>query len=123
MADTTIAASTTTSGGKDPRVFYRTEGKRTIAVVFNYDRSTRELRYGASIFRADDDESRKKLRQRATRKSHRMTALGRLNKNPVVVHDFQDTEKIDQFNDKVRKLLLTHGVCDHSKSTPATPAK
>lgn len=78
---------------------------RNITVNYEYDRVTKTLKYGASIYCTKLDGARHFSKQ-----AHRETARGRLVKCPVVVTGFEDNGNLDDFNKNIRPLLYRHGV-------------
>ena len=82
------------------------DNKRIGTIMYEYNRVTKTLRYGASIFRTSatkpehfDGEFRKK---------HLTTATRRFEKHPVIVENFSDDGTIQDFHNQVRKQLFTH---------------
>jgi len=89
------------------RYFYRSEtsGKgveRRFAVAYLHDIDTGETKYGASVFRKDSASDS------WVKKAHRSTALGRLNKSPVVINVTADS--FNKVEDAIRSAIRTHGV-------------
>jgi len=78
--------------------------KRILTISYTYDADQKELKYGAAVFKKDlpTDVFNKK--------EHRQTSLARLEKRPVVVADFKDEGKIEEFQKNVRALIFKNGV-------------
>lgn len=87
------------------RPVYFHEGQRTVCIVYDYDREEQILKYGATIHRKEGDG-----KDEFQKKPHRQTAIGRLEKRPVVVANFEDSVNIKDFNKRLRKLLPEHHV-------------
>lgn len=87
------------------RLFRMKENSRVVTVKYEYDRDSKTLRYGATIFR------REHPKDNFTKKDHRQTAIDRFTKRPVVLSNFEDNEKtIPDFHKKIRKQLFEHKV-------------
>lgn len=85
-----------------PLYLHDMEDGRTVCMVYDYDREKGELRYGAAIH--------KKIVSKDTfcKKDHRDTAIGRLEKCPVIVPDFEDSTDIKEFNQRLQDLVTKH---------------
>ena len=89
-------------------------GKLRIGTIYyEYNRATKTIRYGASIFRNDTDTA-----AGFNRDQHVVTAQGRFKKHPVVVENFSDNTTLKDFNYRLRQLLFQHGC--RSKGTSDT---
>lgn len=104
------------------RIFYVEEKKRVITIAYSYDRENCVLSYGACIYRNDCDEinmscvtdenNKKKIpKVPFCKKTHRETALNRLQKKPVIIPNIQDCGSIVDFHAKIRELVHRNGVC------------
>lgn len=81
-----------------------TNPKTRIVICYEYDRVNERLKYGATIF------NRKEKDDVFNRKEHRETALKRLQVRPVIVEGVKDDgNSLQDFNNKIRRLLPTHG--------------
>lgn len=78
--------------------------KRIVTVYYKYNRQKNVLKYGASIYVLDESYNH------FDRKKHVESAMGRFNKNPVVVNDVTDDSNIAKFNRKIRRLVHRYGV-------------
>lgn len=87
------------------------EHHRIITIVYEYNRETKILKYGAAIFKEEPDTPKNFF----VKKDHRKTAISRLHKKPVTILNFQDNKTISDFNSRVRKLLIIHGVSIKTK--------
>jgi hypothetical protein len=79
------------------------EHRRVGTIVYEYNRVTHTLRYGASIFRTSADKPETFIRA-----NHLETATKRFNEHPVIVENFQDNTTLRDFHDRIRQLLFTH---------------
>lgn len=92
------------------RTFYVHEQKKTadnriVTVVYTYDKTNKVLSYGASIYRAE----RNKEYTPFLKREHRMTALGRLKKHPVIIPNIDDDSTLNEFHKRIRKFLYEKG--------------
>ena len=94
-----------------PLYFYIHENKangknRIITFCYLYDKETKKLTYGATIFKKE------KPKDCFCKKTHRQTAKERFEKYPVVVNTSEMNlfEKY-KWRTNVRKLLFGNGVC------------
>ena len=91
------AASFLKSGG---RIIRRRQGRRTITIA--YSRENGKIRYGATI------HNRRSSGDQFNRKEHNDTAIARYMNAPVIFDDIT-AERVEERDDYVRSLLLTHG--------------
>ena len=73
--------------------------ERHITVNYEYDRPTKTLKYGASVFRP------KVPQDVFTKKGHRETAEARRIKCPVVLEEFDDGASINDLHFKIREMI------------------
>ena len=85
-----------------------------VTVFYEYNRDYKLLKYGAVI--VIKDKRNKKL----TIHEFEQSAKKRFMRDPVVVHGFKDHGSVKDFEDSVRKLLLTKG-CKATKSQTTGP--
>lgn len=78
---------------------------RVFTITYLYDRANKVLSYGASVYR-DEGEPRRAF----DKKKHRETALGRLNKRPVIVPNVEDSSSLSEFHEKIRSFIYKKGV-------------
>jgi hypothetical protein len=113
---------------EDYTLAYRTTANRVICIVFQQVDECK-FKYGASIFKQGNEKwSLKEIKSKI-----RVTALGRMQKNPVTCELLPEEMDSDiHLVDLLRSKLHTHGVCGKGKqrknstpnSTPqATPPK
>jgi hypothetical protein len=109
MTDTVKSTIKTRCDPDRVRFFYRREPSnkdspihRRIVVAYKHNSDTGNTVYGASIFRKTNPKDI------FTRKNHRNTAKNRLLKYPVSV--IVKSEKLGGVENKIRKLMFTHGV-------------
>jgi len=93
------------------RTFYVYEKRRTITIAYKYTRATKVLEYGATIFRSE------KTNDVFERKTHRATALSRLNKHPVVVQ-MEDNDTLEVFHHNIRDVIHAKGVKSKTQVMP-----
>jgi len=79
------------------------EGSRVITIVYTHNEETRTITYGATIFNPYPE----KHPCLWNRKDHLATAIGRFQKSPVIVENFQPQGR---FRKELRKLLPINGV-------------
>jgi len=80
-------------------------GKRRIGTIYyEYNRQTKTIKYGASIFRTDA-----KKPEHFVRADHIQTATNRFNKHPITVTNFPDNTTLQDFNQRIRELLFRYG--------------
>ena len=91
------------------------DSRRIGTIMYEYNRETRTLRYGASIFRTS--ASKPEHFDGETRKKHLKTALSRFEKHPVIVENFSDDSTLQDFHGRVRQLLFTHRCRSGLKTT------
>ena len=106
---------TTVSSNPTPRVVVerivhfvevnKTAFTRHITICYTYNRQTKTLTYGASIFRKPTE-----CKQSFNRRAHNATARTRMTVRPVVIENFSDEGTVSEFNQRVRKLLMKHKV-------------
>ncbi len=73
-------------------------------IYYEYNRQTKTLKYGASIF-----QTTSKHPEHYDSAGHHRTAKNRLEQHPVVVENFPDNTTLVDFQFRLRKLLFTHG--------------
>lgn len=78
--------------------------RRLFTVAYNYNRKTQVLQYGGAVYRTGKTGT-----FACSKKTHRVTAEGRLAKRPVVVENFTDDGDLDVFHDKLKKLVRPEG--------------
>ena len=83
-------------------VFQTYEYPRTILIVYEYQETTRIIRYGATIH--SDDGVNKYDRQK-----HLATALFRFQKYPKTIYFNLDNFGLKHREKKIRELLFYHG--------------
>lgn len=92
------------------RVFrcYEQKGKtpRIVTISYEYDRNKKTIKYGASIYRQDEKDT-----DTFSKKGHLQTAIGRMERRPVIVEAIDDTGNLVQFNKMIRRLVTKYGVC------------
>lgn len=77
--------------------------RRVGTIMYEYNRETRTLRYGASIFRTSADKP-----EPFVRANHLKTAANRFEKHPVIVENFADDSTLRDFNERLRQLLFKY---------------
>lgn len=77
---------------------------RIATITYEYNRPNKKLKYGASMFKYDKEDDK------FNKRFHNHTAEKRLEKRPVVVDDFEDTDTLKTFHEKIRNLLYSYGV-------------
>jgi len=75
--------------------------KRLVTVYYEYDRETKTLTYGCSVFK------KSKPSDSFNHKAHNTTALGRFKVRPVVLTNVEDNGTLDEFHTKLRELIGT----------------
>ena len=104
-----ISSKKSSNGQFVNRIFYVEEetksAYRIITVTYIYDRLNKVLSYGACIYK-DDGTSISSF----CKKTHRETALQRLNKCPVIINSINDDESVKNFHEKIRLLIYKYGV-------------
>ena len=83
--------------------------RRYVTIKCVYNRTTKELTYGAVIWR-----SPLKSKEKYDKKQQKKIAAERFEKFPVVVKDFFDTGRLDEFHNNVRKQLFKTGCHAHN---------
>lgn len=73
-------------------------------IYYEYNRQTKTLKYGASIFKTTS-----KHQEHYDSIGHHHTAKNRLEQYPVIVENFSDNTTLIDFQSRLRKLLFTHG--------------
>lgn len=88
--------------------YYEIQGnkKRIITVAYKYNRITKQLTYGATVFRTD-----LKNPETYNSEAHQRTATQRFTKKPVIIENFTDESTLNDFHKKIRKQLFTYKVC------------
>ena len=89
-----------TSGGKFRRGI----------IYYEYNRQTKTIKYGASIFNTDA-----KKPDHYDSAGHHKTAKERFEQSPVTVENFADNTTLPDFNKRLRQLLFRYG-CRNSPS-------
>lgn len=87
---------------------------RIVVVAYNYNRETKELKYGATIYREDDpksDETTKHESRPFSREGHRARAEKRLERHPIIINGFEDKGMMEEFDYELRKCIRKNGVC------------
>ncbi len=79
--------------------------KRNITIKYEYDRVNKTLKYGATIHKADVNNTEHYDKER-----HKETAEKRFLKKPVVVTNFENYDDQTLFNQKLRNQLFKYGV-------------
>lgn len=81
--------------------------ERIITIYYEYDRQTKRLKYGATIFKKDANTTKEVF----NKKEHNKTALNRCQKKPIIIDNFEDVNgNLKNFEDKIRKMLYQYGV-------------
>lgn len=95
---------------------------RIVCVAYNYNKDTKTMTYGASVYRHDNvhecEDKKKEFNAKSlsySKKSHRKTALARHGTEPVVVSNFEFYDDFDKFHDLLRRCVMKHGVKSKSK--------
>ena len=78
--------------------------KRIVTIAYEYNRSTKVLKYGASMYKQTKDE-----KDIFIKKNQRHTAYQRLDKCPVQLHEFEDDGSLHNFHMAIRKMLYKYG--------------
>lgn len=129
-ATTTVPSNETTKTQRLRRFFFNEDNSnnhRRVTIVYKHDRQTKTLTYGASIYHTPrhvndihsiDSKSHKS--EKFDKNKHYETAVKRFNEHPVVVQNFQDDGKFQDFRLSVRKLLFTHGCRFHQQTTDSS---
>lgn len=86
--------------------------KRVVTIKYEYNRTTKQLKYGAAIFKTDAKNPGK-----YDSKGHLATATARFTTKPVVVEGFEDNGSLKDFHDNLRKQLFSHKVCNRNHPT------
>lgn len=81
---------------------------RIVTVCYTYDFTTKTLMYGASIYKCENNDT-----SHFSRKTHRETAMQRLQKKPVILNDVE-YGKVFDFHKSIRKQMYTNGVASKS---------
>lgn len=90
---------------------------KRVTVFYEYNRDTKELKYGA-VITPKSKHGTKKLSIEELEKS----AKKRFERDPVVKHGFKDnTTSINEFEDTIRKLLITNGCKAHPNADQMNP--
>lgn len=89
-----------TSGGKFRRGI----------IYYEYNRQTKTIKYGASIFQTDARRP-----DHYDSAGHHKTAKTRFEEQPVTVENFVDNTTLPDFNQRLRNLLFKYG-CKNSPS-------
>lgn len=106
------------------KMYYRKkiqQDNRIVTVSYNYNRITKKLEYGAAIYNESETDKTSNTHKYCnfSKKKHRKTANGRLEKCPVVLTNFEDTGSMDEFHYKLRKAIHKHGVHTSAHKTQA----
>jgi hypothetical protein len=83
---------------------------RIVCVVYNFDRTNKVLKYGASIYKRGYDETDDARYPAYNKKCHKETANARLIKRPVIIDNVQDDGSLNDFNEKIRNYVYKKGV-------------
>lgn len=77
--------------------------KKRITIFYEYDRYNKILRYGAVVVVLDKMTKKKRIEE------FENSAKKRFIRAPVVIRDFKDIGTKQDMEDRIRKLLFTHG--------------
>lgn len=99
-----VVATTTTKQPKEiiSHVIRFSEKQRIVTAKYEYNRTTKTLKYGATIFKRTGDKYDKH--------GHSQTAQKRFELNPIIVKNFIDTENDALFKHALRQQIHKHGV-------------
>lgn len=90
------------------RLFRKTEEngdkKRIVTIKYSFDTETKQLTYAGTIFKTN-----KRSHEKYVKQNHAKTVEKRFNKSPVVIDNFDYTDKGPEFHDSIRKLLFKNG--------------
>lgn len=76
--------------------------KRLVTVYYEYNRETKTLTYGCSVFR------KSKPSDSFNHKAHNATARGRFTVRPMTLNDVEDNGTLEEFHAKLRDLIGTN---------------
>lgn len=121
VSDQTPQASSAQSTNKPmkevvQRMFYIDQRNerifRIIAICYEYNRKSKTLKYGASIFyeTKKPEEKFRNFNLKSIRSNIRTTAQTRFEKNPVVINNISDDQNLNVFHLKIRNLLHKNSV-------------
>jgi hypothetical protein len=98
---------------RDFKSIHEMDQNRITTVAYKYDRKNKRLTYGAVIYRTDDkcDNERKPF----TKKGHKMTAIARMTKKPVIIEGVEDDKSLQDFHYKIRQLIYEKGCREMTK--------
>lgn len=99
---------------------------RIVTIAYEYNRETRQLKYGATIWRrhtttsdtASQDSSVSCKQKAFVKKCHLDTAKARLKVRPVIVNDVEDDETTEDLHYKIRQLVREHGCRSERHQAP-----
>lgn len=83
--------------------------RRRITIKCRYNRTTKELTYAAVVWRTPLNS-----KEKYNKKEQNKIVEERFAKVPVVVKDFHDTGRLDEFHNNVRKQLFKNSCHAHN---------